>query len=270
MDTRTVKTTIGERLLTARTKKKLRRKDFVDILNQYENIPVNKSNSQDFISEQRLKKWESGENPISLEWIPLICDALSCDIGYLFGSYEEDDFSTHKTCEYTGLSPEAVKKLHQLSHWPNKKTVRQQIVSESSLNGQRLGDAEIDAKVEEEISMWPNGLGVTSKGYTVGAVSILSDLIESPKFLTFINAISYYLIYGGALPEDAYKSDQGGRLSEEAKTQVDAWANNAGFEILPRQEVFEMYIQKAGDVLRDIFQDLLEREKTGKEGKQHG
>lgn len=63
--------------------------------------------------EARIRQWESGANPVDIEWIPAICEVLSCDIGYLFGEYKEKTHANHDICEVTGLSESAINTLRK-------------------------------------------------------------------------------------------------------------------------------------------------------------
>lgn len=108
-DTDIVKKTIGSRLQKAREKKDISRKAVVDLLNINPKAPSFKATK--LLQEGTYKKWEYGENPVQLEWIPALCEVLSCDVGYLFGEYEEirrELSDAHKT---TGLSEDSIKIL---------------------------------------------------------------------------------------------------------------------------------------------------------------
>ena len=109
-DTYTVKKLIGTRIKQARENLKYSRQQFADILNSQENLPIVK-NKIDSVSPDRLKKWESGENPIALEWVPIICNVLNCDAGFIFGEYEEHNHKCADICKATGLSEKVVSDL---------------------------------------------------------------------------------------------------------------------------------------------------------------
>lgn len=105
-DTRIVQDKMGKRLRAARGKRK--RPALVQLLKESPKAPVE---SKAEMTTERLKQWEYGNNPISHEWIPAICEVLNCDVGYLFGEYEEmrrELSDAHKT---TGLSEESIKIL---------------------------------------------------------------------------------------------------------------------------------------------------------------
>ena len=109
-DTYTVKKRMGERLKRAREELHYNLPRLADLLNEQEGIPVRK-NQTDNVSVERLKKWESGENPIAIEWIPILCDVLQFDVGYLFGEYEQHYRVTADISEQTGLTEMAVRDL---------------------------------------------------------------------------------------------------------------------------------------------------------------
>ena len=61
--------------------------------------------------EARIRQWESGANPVDIEWIPAICDVLSCDVGYLFGDYDGHTRVFADITRETGLSEDAIKNI---------------------------------------------------------------------------------------------------------------------------------------------------------------
>lgn len=61
-----------------------------------------------------LRKWERGERVPDLDTIIRMCDVFGCDVGYLLGDYKEADYEKHKVCEYTGLSENAITRLHDM------------------------------------------------------------------------------------------------------------------------------------------------------------
>ena len=81
-DTKIVQQKMGAQLKAARGK--IKRPALVQLLICNKKAPVE---SKAEMTAERLKQWEYGNNPISLEWIPAICDVLRCDVGYLFGDY---------------------------------------------------------------------------------------------------------------------------------------------------------------------------------------
>lgn len=61
-----------------------------------------------------LRKWERGERLPDLTTLARMAELFDCDMGYLLGDYEESDFSSHKVCEYTGLSEQALENISSL------------------------------------------------------------------------------------------------------------------------------------------------------------
>lgn len=120
-NTRYVKDIIGKRIKEARTNmiisngknRGMSRQMFVDELSKNEKAPL-RNGEKDSVSVDRLKQWEYGNNPIELEWIPAICEVLGCDVGYLFGEYEELTKEAADVCKETGLSSCAVEVLQSL------------------------------------------------------------------------------------------------------------------------------------------------------------
>lgn len=111
-DTKSVKKTIGARLQQAREGKNASRKDVVDLLNAHPQAPSFKATK--LLQEGTYKKWEYGENPVQLEWIPALCEVLDCDIGYLFGEYEERHRTSADIAAETGLTECAIQKLQSI------------------------------------------------------------------------------------------------------------------------------------------------------------
>lgn len=102
-DTTIVAKLVGARLRKAREDKNLSRQAFCNRINEREDRPIRKG-EHEMLSIERLKKWEYGENPISLEWLPVICAALEVDYGFLFGEYPEHTRTASDIVAATGLS----------------------------------------------------------------------------------------------------------------------------------------------------------------------
>lgn len=110
-DTRDMKKIMGSKLQAARGKK-ISRQKLVDMLNSREDRPIIRG-KKDTLSPETLKQWEYGNNPINIEWIPVICEVLECDIGYLFGEYEEKRRETSDACKVTGLSEAVIERFRR-------------------------------------------------------------------------------------------------------------------------------------------------------------
>lgn len=104
-DTTYMKKLTGSRLKAARGKTS--RQKLVDTLNKREDRPVI-GDEKATLSLETLKKWEYGENPINIEWLPAICAVLGCDTGFLFGAYEEYTIDRQQIRDKTKLSKKAV------------------------------------------------------------------------------------------------------------------------------------------------------------------
>ena len=109
-DTSIVRKTLGEQLKKAREDKGFSRQAFCDAINTCADRPI-RGNKVDELSIDRLKKWEYGENPVELEWLPILCNVLQIDIGYLFGQYQEHTRVISDISVATGLSPKAASAL---------------------------------------------------------------------------------------------------------------------------------------------------------------
>lgn len=77
-----------------------------------------------------IKNYENDSHKGSpkLEIVCNLCEMLGCDVSYLVGDYDEQDYPTHKICEATGLSKDAVNilvreneraKLERAAGWTN-------------------------------------------------------------------------------------------------------------------------------------------------------
>ena len=116
-DTKTVKTIVGKRIKQARklNNHKMTQQALADKLSCSEKAPI-LNGKLNAVSLNRLKKWEDGTNPVELEWIPAVCDVLECDVGYLFGEYEELTRQASDVCKETGLSEDAIKALRSMGN----------------------------------------------------------------------------------------------------------------------------------------------------------
>lgn len=116
-----VRSIMGARLKEARSRSDLHlsRQKLADLISQNEKAPI-VDGVKGSVSPDRLKQWEYGNNPIDLEWIPAICDVLSCDVGYLFGDYEELRRETSDAVKETGLTVDAVEQLRRIASSPQK------------------------------------------------------------------------------------------------------------------------------------------------------
>ena len=109
---------IGSRIRAAREHGKLSRNEFAELLlinEEYPEVTPRKGSNEITTPAEklanRIKQWERGENPVGLEFIPAICDVLHCDVGYLFGNYEEYFHSVADISSMTGLSDENIYRL---------------------------------------------------------------------------------------------------------------------------------------------------------------
>jgi len=145
---------------------------------------------------------------------------------YLCGlaGVETPNKDLREICEYVGLSTASVTALNQISHSP-----------------------------------YDYPIGTTAKGYTWPSIEIIDTLISSKGLLRLTSELAFYLIYGEALPKDAYTEAEDD-LSVAEYDKFHAWANGRGFEIVQRRDVCNMHLQNACDVLKGIFQEILRQE----------
>lgn len=105
-DTKKVKETVGKKLTAARKRLGYSRQEAVDKIGASPLAPSFKNHIA--LGIDRYKKWEYGENPVELEWFPAICSVYGCDMGYLFGEYEEYTLDRQQIRDKTKLSEKAV------------------------------------------------------------------------------------------------------------------------------------------------------------------
>jgi len=105
-DTNTVKKIVGGRLKAARENVGCSRQEAVDRIAASSLAPVFEKHPT--LGIDRYKKWEYGENPIEIEWLPAICEVYNCDVGYLFGEYQEYTKDRQRIRDKTKLSKNAV------------------------------------------------------------------------------------------------------------------------------------------------------------------
>lgn len=134
-DTNIVKKIMGQRLTDVRKARGLTRQGAVDALNESEFAPS--FERRKFLGIETYKKWEYRENPVDIEWLPAICEVYSCDVGYLFGEYEEykREYADFKV--KTGLKQDAALKLEQIKKLSDAEQ-ESGFNRFSSLNTQRL------------------------------------------------------------------------------------------------------------------------------------
>lgn len=119
-----IKKNIGQRLSSAREKEGLSRKLLCDTVNQL----AEKDGRESTLNEATLKQWEYGNNQINIEWLPYLCTALRCDVGYVFGDYDCRTRTATDIREETGLSELAVHELLIAADGPDEGEMRLPVV----------------------------------------------------------------------------------------------------------------------------------------------
>ena len=103
---------ISERMKQARLRRGISRQLLIDEINR--DIDRPKERGTDFPKDlefETYRRWEDGTNRVSLDWLPVLCRHLYCDIGYLFGEYEELTRVATDIRSETGLSVKALESL---------------------------------------------------------------------------------------------------------------------------------------------------------------
>ena len=176
------------------------------------------------ISRQAVSQYQDGTGQPNVEKLMKIAEYFNVSIDWLVGrkgsvkSLNPDEQAVGK---YTGLSDEAIRTLHLIEEYQH---------------GQ---------------------LGVSAKGYTISTLDVLDELISSSRFLNIINELSLFLVYGGALPAEAYNSNEK-ELSVDEYERFYSWASGRNLEIVSRKDIRELHLEKACDELKNIFREMLD------------
>lgn len=176
---------LGERIKQARKNAGLTRPGLVNQLENSSLRPYEEGRAYVF-SDNRLKQWEYGNNPVDIEWIPALCEALGVDVGYLFGDYAEHTRTQADIVAVTGLSENAVKIIMQLD--PDRLHALDAVIqSEPFLNF--LGTI-------SNCSSYRGYQGSIIKGYMVSG---LNKLAGNPDPLNLFNVLKPIIDAGGDL-----------------------------------------------------------------------
>ncbi len=98
------------------------------------------------------------------------------------------------------------------------------------------------------------------KGYEVSYISLLSDLIEAGNnFYDLLGEIAFFMVYGGVLPSEAYEPTERD-LGVEAWEQLHHLAKSFNREVTSRDDLRELHLQLAGEKLKAICRDILQKE----------
>lgn len=180
----------------------------------------------DNVTHNQVAHWEKHGTP-EVDSLIRLCNALDCDMDYLLGAIDTPRRATYDVVQETGISCKAADVLRSIN------------------KGMSYGNEHYGP------------VGVAKHGYTLETLSVLSELIESPRFLPLMNAISLYLIDGGASPAIAKEADD---LSPQEYDRFMQWANYRGLGVEKKADICEMHLQTAADELKNMFRDVLERE----------
>lgn len=221
---------IGRRIRHERKRKNMSQPELAAAISQ-ERVRFSEIDVVDTASQSAVSNWELGKSMPSIDNIACMSFIFECDMGYLLCDYDEQTHRLGIAVEETGLTYNAAKVLRSI----NKGL---------SYGGKYYGP-----------------VGVTKHGYTLETLSVLSELIESPRFLPLMNAISLYLIDGGASPSIAKEADD---LSPQEYDRFMQWANYRGLGVEKKADICEMHLQTAADELKNMFCDVLEQEKKDK------
>lgn len=124
-----IKYTISKRIKEARTARGISREKLLDEINKDLDRPLEKgSKIPKCLSFETYRRWEDGTNAVNVEWIPVLCRHLYCDVGYLYGEYECRTRQATDVHEVTGLSENAIRVLSNLKRKAPNATIVQNII----------------------------------------------------------------------------------------------------------------------------------------------
>lgn len=105
------------------------------------------------IARNKLSAIENGSTEnITAGFLLAVCNILECDIGFLFGEYDEKTRELHNIAEYTGLTENAIKSLHgSAKSWRGKGRVKSLTVSNIPKRERRVVDALLTSKTGIDI-----------------------------------------------------------------------------------------------------------------------
>lgn len=108
---------IGARLTSARNARGLSRRALCGLVNQNINIGRAMKTPYDLLElhEGTYRQWENGTNFVSLVYLPVLCEVLDCEVGYILCEYDKPHKDVADICKETSLSAAAVEKLQQSS-----------------------------------------------------------------------------------------------------------------------------------------------------------
>ena len=188
---------------------------------------INPGTSIETAPHTQVAQWESGKRKPGTDALIRLCNALDCDMDYILGAIDVPRRAVYDVREQTGLTGEAAGRLKQIHD-----------------KGQ---------------------YGVVKDGYTLNIMDVLSEIITSPRFFPMMNAISFYLIHGGLLPNQT--DDAVEDLSVDEYKRFHIWAKVRGLEIEKKEDVSEMHLQVAADELKNMFREILNNELKKEDGR---
>ncbi len=160
--------TLGNSIRSIRDSRKESRKKFCSVLNSASKAPVDKNGYKMELKEDTLKKWETGENQVSILWLPAICEIAGCDYSFLFGESECRTRDLQGVVDFTGLSAEAIELLSGLSNDPDGIEIVREI--DSLINDRRIIRRLHDVRKVSE--------GIIHSAPSLDSISALRGMLE--------------------------------------------------------------------------------------------
>lgn len=102
---------IGERLVAARKAKGLTRELLCDLVTQRIHTGQTMRPASEVLNFSRYRSWEDGTNLIHISFLPILCEILDCEVGYILCEYDEPHKEIADICKETSLSASAVNTL---------------------------------------------------------------------------------------------------------------------------------------------------------------
>lgn len=104
--------TISSRIKAARERLGISRENLIARINSDSERPISRrSNELQTLEFERFRRWEDGTNGVKHEWIPILCKHLKCEVGYLYGEFDNFTQTATDIQKETGLSSKAVESL---------------------------------------------------------------------------------------------------------------------------------------------------------------
>lgn len=253
-DTKSTKALMGSRIKAAREKKGLKRTTFIEIINKSNKKPTLQASNG--LAYEQFKKWETGENPVNVEWIPAICETLSIDCGYLFGEYEENTRVHADICRLSGLSEAAadilIKSQRQIDLENTIDTLYSAYKNNEITDHERMIKAETVKKSAEN-----SGLIDDPNSWNAPILrDIINEILTSEKLRGYLNAVSAYANIYSVCNESSEKRWRGESIEEACAEYVNSGVNSISLE--PQYAIYAIK-RACQEIYNQIFDEIINK-----------